>query len=507
MSGDPKRSPAPFPTRLPTSRSDARGATLLGALLAAALLLLTAPGAHAEDTDSTGAKVGSGSGAGAGADSAKIAAALRESPVYVDAAYAGAVPPARQKKLVADIEETKLPIKVVLVPLVRGDSYDGDPDVLADLVRDRLGQRELVLITTDEMTNWLSGHEWPADKYQAVPAVNAVGHLDEMTDAGLATRVTKAIELVAERRGQEVYDEATEGLGADDSTPRSPVGAWVGVGAWIGVGVGVLALAGVGAGLYVRRRRGGGLPGSRAAAPFAQPQAVFAAAHEADLTKLRCRAQDEVLSLGEAVRAVDISPGHGPGAGEAVVKGKRAGDPAGRDAVLAAIQQALDAYAAAGTVLDAARSQTDLAGVLALTAEGRDALRSATGRPSRPKPNRPSASTRSRPAPLPLCFFNPLHGRAGRRIDWRPLGSRRQLDVAACAECVRAVRVRRAPEVLTVELDGRTVPYFEQPAEDSVWAATGYGSLVEDGLAHHVNRGDFSRARRRSGAAGSPEEG
>lgn len=493
MSGDPKRSPAPFPTRLPTPRPDTRRATLLGALLAAALLLLTAPGAHAEDGDTNGAKAGSGPKAGA--DSAKIATALRESPVYVDAAYAGAVPPARQKKLVADIEETKLPIKVVLVPLVRGDSYDGDPDVLADLVRDRLDQRELVMITTDEMTNWLSGHEWPADKYQAVPAVNAVGHLDEMTGASLAARVTKAIELVAERRGQEVYDEATADLGAGTSSSPADGTPWLPVG--VGIGAGVLALAGVGAGLYVRRGRGGGLLGSRAGTPFAQPQAVFAAAHEADLTQLRRRAQDEVLSLGEAVRAVDISPGHG--------EGRRANDTVGTEAAtLAAIQQALDAYTAAGTVLDAAGSRTDLAGVLALTAEGRDALQSATSRPSHPEPTRPSPSAPSRSAPLPLCFFNPLHGRAARRIDWRPLGSRRQLDVAACAECVRAVGARRAPEVLTVELGGRTVPYFEQPAEDSVWAATGYGSLVDDGLAHHVNRGDFSRARRRSGAAGSP---
>ncbi|NEB45943.1 hypothetical protein G3I45_16425, partial [Streptomyces sp. SID339] len=142
----------------------------------------------------------------------------------------------------------------------------------------------------------------------------------------------------------------------------------------------------------------------------------------------------------------------------------------------------LDAYAAAGTVLDSARGLPDLAGVLALVTEGRDAL----------------AGT---PDPLPLCFFNPLHGRAARPVTWRPLGRRDQLRVCACTACAHAIRTRRAPEVLTdtAPPDGRPIPYFEAQADSSVWAATGYGSLLgndaEGGLAGRVGRGDFSRGR------------
>ncbi|MGB8945483.1 MAG: hypothetical protein WCD21_35410, partial [Streptomyces sp.] len=172
---------------------------------------------------------------------------------------------------------------------------------------------------------------------------------------------------------------------------------------------------------------------------------------------LRRQTEAEVLALGEAIQAADTSS---PG-----------------------MQSALDAYAAAGTVLDAGRGLPDLAGVLALVTSGRDALEGTAW-------------------PLPLCFFNPLHGRAQLRIHWRPLGRRDQLHVAACGECATAVRTRRAPEVLTDDLDGRTVPYFEVPADRSVWAATGYGSLLnepsdtdENGLAGRVGRGDFSRGR------------
>jgi hypothetical protein len=185
---------------------------------------------------------------------------------------------------------------------------------------------------------------------------------------------------------------------------------------------------------------------------------VFAAARAADESELRLRAEAEVLALGEAAEATE------------------SGTPG--------LQHVLDAYAAAGTVLDAARGIPDLAGVLALVAEGRSALTGGDG--------------------LPLCFFNPLHGRADRRLNWRPLGRRESLRVAACATCAAAVRTRRAPEVLTdTDEDGRTVPYFEIPSERSVWAATGYGSLVpgeEDGLTGRVTRGDFTRSAARRAA-------
>lgn len=68
--------------------------------------------------------------------------------------------------------------------------------------------------------------------------------------------------------------------------------------------------------------------------------------------------------------------------------------------------------------------------------------------------------------------------------------------MATCAACTAALRHRRAPEVLTdTTADGRRVPYFEVPAGRSVWAATGYGSLVrgEDSLTARVARGDFTR--------------
>ncbi|MEU5957308.1 hypothetical protein [Streptomyces sp. NPDC047525] len=439
---------------------------------------------------------------GAPSPGEKVADALRTSPVYVDAAYADSVPPARQKQLVRQIEKTGLPIKVALVPIVQGDAYDGEADAFAEVVHDRVDRvdrRGLVLVTGgDKWTGDLHGFEWPGEKHQARDAVGAVGFLDEMKDAGLADQTEKAIELISEGDGTKVYEDATEHLGDGDgssgSLPREDSdGADDGGSPWllpVAVAVALALAAGALLAFVGVRRRRRGRPHrypSATGSPFAFPQAVFAAARTADEAALRRQTEAEVLALGEAARSADTST---PG-----------------------LQRALDAYAAAGTVLDAARGLPDLAGVLALVTEGRDALDQSAldqsaldqSAPDQSAPDRDAPTAKGGAAsPLPLCFFNPLHGRADLRIRWRPLGRRDQLHVAACEECGAAVRARRAPEVLTDEgPEGRRVPYFEVPGERSVWAATGYGSLLRDadgeseGLAARVGRGGFSRGRGR----------
>ncbi|MFC7468745.1 hypothetical protein ACFQVA_16150 [Actinomadura keratinilytica] len=108
------------------------------------------------------------------------------------------------------------------------------------------------------------------------------------------------------------------------------------------------------------------------------------------------------------------------------------------------IERALDAYAAAGTVLDGARDLADLAGVVALVEEGTAPIRAAMNAA------RPAAGGCSRrPVPAqphtPLtCFFNPFHGLAtAGEVSWRMLGRRDLLTVAVCAECAAALAARR----------------------------------------------------------------
>ncbi|RKE18416.1 hypothetical protein [Streptomyces sp. TLI_171] len=388
----------------------------------------------------------------AGPSGSEIAQALSTGPVYVDPSYATAVNAAQQQALAEQIAATGLPIKVALVPLAKGDAFDGQSRTLAAVLKERLGLPELILITTASYGKYLDGFEYPTDTHQTRDAANAVGFLKELDDAGLAARVSKAVELIKSGNGTAVYKAETDRIEKEyaarphtDGEPAGPGSGGSRPGLFAVAAVLVLAVA-VGSVLLVRRRR----PRHTA---FTFPDAVFAADRAADEAGLRRQAAAEVLALGEAVDAADgaTTPG---------------------------LTRALDAYDAAGRVLDAADGIPDLAGVLALVAEGRAAL-----------------ATDPR---LPLCFFDPRHGAAARRTTWRPLGRRERVDVAVCEDCGQALRTRRSPQVLAVRDQGRTVPYFEVPAERSLWAATGYGSLLsgpEDTLAGRVGTGEFSRTR------------
>ncbi|MCX4869234.1 hypothetical protein OG571_03835 [Streptomyces sp. NBC_01369] len=110
---DPLSSDRPTGCR-PARASRGRAAGLLTALLLACTSLLgTGAPARAET-------------AGTGPTAATIAESLATDPVHVDPSYAAAVDPAQEQALVDRIAATGLPIKVVLVPLKKGDAFDGD---------------------------------------------------------------------------------------------------------------------------------------------------------------------------------------------------------------------------------------------------------------------------------------------------------------------------------------------------------------------------------------------
>ncbi|RCG19235.1 hypothetical protein DQ392_11165 [Streptomyces reniochalinae] len=406
----------------------------------------------------------------AGSPGAKIAEALRTSPVYVDPAYAQAFPAGKQHKLERRIEASGLPVRVIVVPFVTGDAWDADPRKMIDVVRDRLGEsprEEAVYMTLSGTDGFLEGREYPRDgPHQANWGVAAVGHQEDMDGKSLYAKFSRALEIVEAGNGDEVYEKATADLSEGPAVEGAEGGtSWLlptlsAAGALTALAAAVLVVRAV--------RRGGAARGA-----FTSPRSVFASARKAGVGDLRRRAERELLAYNEELLARD--PGE-----------------EGADSAL--LQLSLDAYDAAAAVLDTARGIPDLAGVLALVHEGRGALRGPA--PERGKRGRGRKGRRpGGGAALPLCFFHPLHGPATGRIRWRPLGRREALHVAACGTCAAAVAAHRTPEVLTQTHEGRTVPYFEVPAEESLWAATGYGSLGETTLTARVRRGDFSRTR------------
>jgi hypothetical protein len=170
--------------------------------------------------------------------------------------------------------------------------------------------------------------------------------------------------------------------------------------------IAALAVVAAGAGLWWLRRRQ-----ARAALEALRlPRTVFGTAQEAADDELRARAERDLIALGEDVEG----------------------------------EHALDAYTAAGRTLDRARSTADLAGVLVL-------IQAARGR-------------------TPLCYFDPRHGEGTITVTWRAPGTRPKREVRVCAACAKAVRDRRAPDVV---LD-RGRPYYEAATP---WAETGYGQF------------------------------
>ncbi|TDD40455.1 hypothetical protein E1287_00300 [Actinomadura sp. KC06] len=395
----------------------------------------------------------------------RLAAALRRSPIHVDPSIASALPGAERRRLIAKFEKAPAPIYVVLVPLVTGGVWT-DADQLATVVHDRLG-RDGIFITLREDSQDLTAREWGGD-HQARDAAWAVSLDRAMDDTPLAARLSRVADLIISGTGKQEYDRVSAEIDRRSKARREANrvgehrsveadGDDGGLALPLGAGAAGLAVVGVGGFLLWPRRRMASV--RREGSGLLMPRMVFATARRANEDQLREQASHEVIAFGELLDETAV--------------------PTTDERARALMTGALDAYQAAGKTLDAARGVPDLAGVLVLLDQGRDAFASAqavaNGDPEIP--------------PVPLCFFNPLHGDAAAKIIWRPVGSRKSLRVRSCRPCARAVRGKETPDVLMDRRDGRDVPYYEADPADSVWAETGYGQLRDD-LVHRVLRGD-----------------
>ncbi|GAA1458481.1 hypothetical protein NE857_19360 [Nocardiopsis exhalans] len=134
------------------------------------------------------------------------------------------------------------------------------------------------------------------------------------------------------------------------------------------------------------------------------------------------------------------------------------------------VQAALEAYEAAAKVMDSVDDMSDLVGVKVLLDQCEAAL---DGKAS---PGH--------------CFFDPRHVEGTAHVRWRAPASFASVRLLACRTCRRAIREHRNPEAVTDSSGPRPMPYFAVPAERSVWAATGYGTLAPD-LAARILRGEL----------------
>jgi hypothetical protein len=392
--------------------------------------------------------------------SERLATALEETPVYVDPSYAGALPEDLAQRLGDSIIDSGVPLRVVAVPLIEGGDWNGDSSLMVSSVHDRSGVDEAHYLVLDGRT--LSGHDFETGSDRTIRAFYGAetASLELGRDAPAAQRLERAVEVALSDDPEGIFDTARE---QQETAPFD----WrysLGPGAYTLFAVlpwalAVLALLGLGFGFYRWRRP--------RPVPVLAQHAAFDNANRARRAELARRAGEEVVELGE--RLSKAAPTSGEAAAEA-------------------LHQALDAHAAARRVYDrlpATGALEDIVGVLVLLDLAEDHLDRAT----RPVGRRRSAPVRSH------CYANPLHGTVTRVTKWREFGGRNDISVPLCAPCAKSVRDRLRPTVLPVRYQGREVPYYEVPAAESVWAATGYGALRDD-LVERVLRGDHAgRAR------------
>jgi hypothetical protein len=178
------------------------------------------------------------------------------------------------------------------------------------------------------------------------------------------------------------------------------------------------------------------------------------------LERLRRVASARVADAGDVLRTRELAP--------------PPDSPAERD-----YRWALEAYQAAGRLLDDAADLPDLAAAVVLAERAVERLEAARARLAGQRP----------PAPAQRCSYNPLHPPARREAaaDLRP----------ACESCRRALLAGESPDVLPALVRVRVsrrrtvpvlVPYFAVPRQFSPWAATACGAYG-DGVPEFVLAG------------------
>ncbi|MFV2197580.1 hypothetical protein [Nocardiopsis sp. LOL_012] len=380
-----------------------------------------------------------------------LAEALAASPVHVDPAFATAFPEARQEGVAETIAQGGLEnLYVVAVPIVAGDAWDGDASALIAAVHDRMGGGEAHFLVHDGRR--LTGEDFGPAAGSMGPSPAFHGSLTAsyrtmgQQEAAMADEVDIAVETALSDDPEAVYEAAIAAYEEErgDTYGSFPPRGWMSWAAGVGAAAAAVLL---GAGLYRIASR------SRRSPVGLAQHAAFDNADRARLESLHARGERDLVELGERLSS--------------------ASDVAGRH-----LARALDARDAAARVHDRMAAEgpnlADAVGVLVLLDLAEDALA------GRRTPRRP-------------CYANPLHGTDTRQVQWREFGGERSIRVPLCRECAAAVRKRVRPTVLPDEHDGRGVPYYEVPARESVWAATGYGTLADD-LVQRIQRGDHRRA-------------
>ncbi|MEX3102874.1 hypothetical protein [Streptomyces sp. ST1020] len=377
-----------------------KGAILLGLALAVLIILpATAPPARTATTATS---------------LTTIATALRQSPVYVDPAARGQLSEQDERALADRIENADKPLFVAVLPA-------GYPTAsLFQNLRTATGITGLYAIRL--------GTRFDARADARVLPGPAVANLVQSVRATTET-------------GTQLTDFTTRAL--TNMTGRAPEswgsrgGDGVSTAALVTAG-GVLAVAGAGAYVLVRRTRRRKAEEQRAA-----------------LDRLRVVVDEDITAFGEELDRLDFHPA----------------EKGADDAMRADYERALDAYDTAKSAMARATRPDDVRGVTQALEDGRFSLaRLAARREGRPLPER-----------RPPCFFDPRHGPSTADAAWTPPGGSPR-EVPVCAADRTRLADGRDPVIREVDSDYGRRPYWEAGPAYGPWAGGYFGGGLLPGL-------------------------
>jgi hypothetical protein len=154
---------------------------------------------------------------------------------------------------------------------------------------------------------------------------------------------------------------------------------------------------------------------------------------EAAFAEVKDNARDDLVALGEDIRALDLD-----------IELPNVSAEARAD-----YEQAVNAYDRADSAWETARRPEDLEPVGAALEEGRWAMASAKAR----------LEDREPPERRTPCFFDPRHGPSSREVEWAPYGGEPRM-VPACEADAQRVEHGDDPEAREVTLGGQRMPYW-----------------------------------------------
>ncbi|GAA2392417.1 hypothetical protein GCM10010420_16210 [Streptomyces glaucosporus] len=385
-----------------------RRAGLLWAVLLAVATALTGPAGSAR----------------AATDLDRVAASLRDDPVYVDPAASDKLSGSEAARLTEQIRDGDVPVYIAVLP--DDSSYGGD--AVFDRLRSEVGRPGVYAVALGSRFGAASDASVLRGSTASALAEQNLREHSDRPYAILSGFVTDV-------------QSAAQGGGGDGGGQGQDRGGGSGAGVLVGflvvLGVLVSGVLLVTRSSRKRQRR----------------------EEQAQLEQVRSAVQEDITSYGEALDRLDFSPS-APGVTPEMLDDYR---------------RALDAYEEAKEASAAARRPEDVKAVTHALEEGRFALAVLEAR----------REGRELPERRPPCFFDPRHGPSVRDVEWTPPGGSPR-EVPVCAADATRMEDGLDPAVRTVpSATGERVPYWDAGPAYGPWMGGyfgGYGSMLLPGL-------------------------